>query len=147
MGGTTAFTMIWTMDMPLDTSTATYLSEEQTANKSVGTRVTDVGGGEVDTSKAKHRNNLANPSLLWMVQQIKDAGLKIQWACNVFDDIPTLQLYFASLAGNEPGTSSDHSTSNDQEQVESNLPPEVLEELRKDIRGALHNRLSGPPSW
>ncbi|KAG9038118.1 hypothetical protein FS837_001313, partial [Tulasnella sp. UAMH 9824] len=82
----------------------------------------NVGGGEVNTSKVKHRNHLANPSLLWMVQQMDDAGLKIEWAQNAFDDNPTLSRYFAYRG---PGGEPAHANPEHQKQVQ--------EELEKDV--------------
>lgn len=100
-------------------------------------------------SYSKRPSTLIAPqfSLLWMVQQIQDVGLKIEWAHNAFDDIPTLKLYLATLACSEPGASSNQISSANQGDVQSNLPPDVLEELRKDVNAVRHDRLSGFSPW
>lgn len=125
----------------------------------------DVGGGEVNTSKDKHKNNLSNPryielpsqersnllltrtssSLLWMIQQIDahvDAlGLRIHWVRKDFDDIPTVKAYFDAKAG-PPSSKPSSPTGN-----ESKLPQPVVDELRKDVKGKLHDTLRGITPW
>lgn len=128
-------------------------------------RFVDVGGGEVNTSKDKHKNNLSNPryielpsqersnllltrtssSLLWMIQQIDahvDAlGLRIHWVRKDFDDIPTVKAYFDAKAG-PPSSKPSSPTGN-----ESKLPQPVVDELRKDVKGKLHDTLRGITPW
>lgn len=75
-------------------------------------------------------------SLLWMVQQMDDAGLEIKWAQNAFEDNPTLSCYLACRGrGAEPA----HSNSEDHGQVR--------EELQKDVEGVLHDSLRGFSLW
>ncbi|KAG8893395.1 hypothetical protein FRC00_010573 [Tulasnella sp. 408] len=108
-------------------------------------RFVDVGGGEVNTSKEKHKNNLSNPSLLWMIQQIDahaDAlGLRIHWVRKDFDDIPTVKAYFDAKAA--PPSSKPSSPTG----TESKLPQQVLDELQKDVKGKLHDTLRGITPW
>ncbi|KAG8952366.1 hypothetical protein FRC04_004794 [Tulasnella sp. 424] len=107
----------------------------------IGARSADVGGGEIDTLKEEHRNNLANPSLLWMVQQIDTRVAGICWAPDAFDDIPTLKAYFDAKRG---PTSAKPRT---REGSESVLPESVLDELKKDVQGTVHDSLGGVTSW
>ncbi|KIO32128.1 hypothetical protein M407DRAFT_18938 [Tulasnella calospora MUT 4182] len=101
----------------------------------------DVGGGEVDTFEAEHRNNLSNPSLLWMVQQIDAARVGILWAPDAFDDVPTVKAHFdEKLESNFMSPKSPQGT-------ESKLPQPVLYELHKDVEGKLHNSLGGITPW
>ncbi|KAG9002752.1 hypothetical protein FRB90_011321, partial [Tulasnella sp. 427] len=62
----------------------------------------DVGGGEVDTSQDDHKNNLANPSLLWMIQEIEKLQLGFRWAGDAFVDVPTLNAYFIATGRRAP---------------------------------------------
>ncbi|KAG8901437.1 hypothetical protein FRC00_007076 [Tulasnella sp. 408] len=101
----------------------------------------DVGGGEVNTSKEKHKNNLSNPSLLWMIQQIDALGLRIHWVRKDFDDIPTVKAYFDAKAA--PPASKPSSPTG----TESRLPQPVLDELQKDVGGKLHDTLRGITPW
>ncbi|KIO32131.1 hypothetical protein M407DRAFT_18941 [Tulasnella calospora MUT 4182] len=106
----------------------------------------DVGGGEVNTFKEKHKNNLSNPSLLWMVQQIDHAGVGILWAPDAFEDVPTVKAYFDAKPGpNSPKTSSP--TASSPTGTESKLPPSVLDELHKDVKGKFHDSLRGITPW
>ncbi|KIO32129.1 hypothetical protein M407DRAFT_18939 [Tulasnella calospora MUT 4182] len=107
----------------------------------------DVGGGEVNTFKEKHKNNPSNPSLLWMVQQIDAAQVGILWAHDAFEDVPTVKAYFDAKRGlNLPNPSSQIASS--PTGTESKLPPSVLGELHKDVRGKFHDSLGGiTPQW
>ncbi|KAG8952364.1 hypothetical protein FRC04_004792 [Tulasnella sp. 424] len=110
----------------------------------------DVGGGEVDTLKQK--NNLANPSLLWMVQQFDTKVAGVCWAPRAFDDIPTLKEYFK--AKDDFASGKKRSTSRESESVlpqsappQWELPPSVLKELEKDVQGKVHDPLGGVSLW
>ncbi|KAG8948610.1 hypothetical protein FRC00_008520 [Tulasnella sp. 408] len=94
----------------------------------------DVGGGEVNTSEDGHKNNLANPSLLWMVQQIDALEAGICWALDAFDDVPTLKAYFShkQTSNNDP---------------EAKLSQTVIEELQKDVSGKVHDSLGRVTPW
>ncbi|KAG8937526.1 hypothetical protein FRC00_004503, partial [Tulasnella sp. 408] len=71
-------------------------------------------------------------SLLWMVQEIDDAGLEIEWAHDAFDDTPTLSRYFACRGrGGKPAHASPE---------EKGL---IQKELEKDVKGTLHESLRG----
>lgn len=76
-----------------------------------------------------------------MVQQIDTRVAGICWAPGAFDDIPTLKAYFD--AKREP-TSAKPRTPGGSESV---LPESVLEELKKDVQGKVHDSLGGVTSW
>ncbi|KAG8976275.1 hypothetical protein FRC05_004191 [Tulasnella sp. 425] len=143
MGDTTVQLLMRKMGIHGSVPTATSPGEKRTAKKcvTIGARSADVGGGEIDTLKEEHRNNLANPSLLWMVQQIDTRVAGICWAPDAFDDIPTLKAYFDAKRG---PTSAKPRT---REGSESVLPESVLDELKKDVQGTVHDSLGGVTSW
>ncbi|KAG9044301.1 hypothetical protein FS837_008393 [Tulasnella sp. UAMH 9824] len=94
----------------------------------------DVGGGQVNTSDDDHQNNLANPSLLWMVQQIDALGAGICWAPDAFEDIPTLRAYFDQKRESNRDT-------------EPGLSETVIKELEKDVSGKIHDSLGRVTPW
>ncbi|KIO32133.1 hypothetical protein M407DRAFT_18943 [Tulasnella calospora MUT 4182] len=85
-------------------------------------------------------------SLLWMVQQIDAAGVGNLWAPDAFEDVPTVKAYFdAKRESNSPKTSSPKVSP--PTRTESKLPPSVLKELQKDVKGKLHDSLEGISLW
>ncbi|KAG8923715.1 hypothetical protein FRC01_012447, partial [Tulasnella sp. 417] len=129
------------ISMPGNAQIATSHGEKQTAEKC------DVGGGEVNTFKEKHKNNLSNPSLLWMVQQIDASGVGILWAHDAFDDVPTVKAYFNAKRDSNLPKPSTSPTASSPTGTESKLPPPILDELKKDVKSKPHDSLRGITSW